>query len=345
MSKSKSPKASQPYAQLNNVASLFALTRSAEPTTPATDVIDHKNNQDQTDQAEQARTDLPAYLKLQEIVLPAQQPRRYFDAEKLAQLTASIREHGILEPLLVRPKQGQYELVAGERRFRAAQEIGLAEVPVMVHQLDDRQALQVALIENLQREDLNAIEETEGILRMLELTLELSTEEVIMLFNWKARQQRTRPRGEHETADTSVHNADNETRWQAIETVFQVIGRFTPESFRTHRLPLLKLPESVMQAINSGKIEYSKARLIARIKDEDSREQLLIQAIEQGLSRQEISSQISLIETASRETSSIERQIQVQANSVIRKLRNTKLNGRSLEKVQQLLSQLEALLE
>jgi hypothetical protein len=76
-----------------------------------------------------------------------------------------VKEHGILEPLLVRPlKDGEYELVAGERRLRAAREVGLEAVPIVVRELDDRQAIQVALIENLQREDLNPVEETDAVL-------------------------------------------------------------------------------------------------------------------------------------------------------------------------------------
>ena len=88
--------------------------------------------------------------------MPKKQPRRYFDPDRQAQLIKSVQEHGILEPLLVRPlADGLYELVAGERRYRAAQELGLKEVPVVIREFDDKQALQVALIENLQREDLN----------------------------------------------------------------------------------------------------------------------------------------------------------------------------------------------
>jgi ParB family chromosome partitioning protein len=340
MSKSRSSKANQPYAQLNNVASLFALTRSTE--------IKSENIEDsedtEVDASEPLQIDSPTRLKLEQIVLPEQQPRRYFDPEKLAQLAKSIQEHGILEPLLVRPQGDKYELVAGERRFRAAQQVGLSEVPVVIHQLDDRQALQVALIENLQREDLNAVEETEGILRMLELTLNLPSEEIVALFNWRAHQQRIQNKSGFTPMDTGVHTT-NEIYWQSVEAVFRVIGRFTPESFRTHRLPLLKLPVPIMQAINSGQIEYSKARLIARIKDETFRDQLLRQAIEQGLSRQEISNRIAQTEVISSTKLDIDQRVRTQADSVFKKFRKARLTGHSLEKAQYLLSQLEALLK
>ena len=113
------------------------------------------------------------------ICLPQKQPRRYFEPEKLEQLVFSIKEHGILEPLLVRPLQNnQYELVAGERRYRAAQIAGLVEVPVVVRELNEQEALQLSLIENLQREDLNPVEETEGILQLLAFKLKCAVSEV-----------------------------------------------------------------------------------------------------------------------------------------------------------------------
>ncbi|NJO94561.1 MAG: ParB/RepB/Spo0J family partition protein [Hydrococcus sp. RM1_1_31] len=99
-------------------------------------------------------------VSLKDINLPQQQPRRYFDEQALQELISSIKQHGILQPLLVRPlSSGGYELVAGERRYRAAMESELTEVPVVVRELNNSEALQIALIENLQREDLNPVEE------------------------------------------------------------------------------------------------------------------------------------------------------------------------------------------
>ncbi|MBD2598318.1 ParB/RepB/Spo0J family partition protein [Nostoc spongiaeforme FACHB-130] len=121
----------------------------------------------------------PQAMPLDQIVLPPNQPRRYFDSEALKQLTESIKQYGILQPLLVRPLDGEkHELVAGERRYRAAQENGLKEVPVVIRQLDDNAAFQLALIENLLREDLNPVEETEGILHLLALKLGRIPQEV-----------------------------------------------------------------------------------------------------------------------------------------------------------------------
>jgi ParB family chromosome partitioning protein len=90
------------------------------------------------------------------------QPRKDFSAEALRELADSIREQGIVQPLIVRERGGQFELIAGERRWRAAQLLHLPEVPIIVRQADDRAVLELALIENLQRENLNAIEEAHG---------------------------------------------------------------------------------------------------------------------------------------------------------------------------------------
>jgi ParB family transcriptional regulator, chromosome partitioning protein len=96
------------------------------------------------------------------------QPRRSFDEAKIEELASSIRHQGIIQPLVVRPKGDQFELIAGERRWRAAMKAGVRQVPVVVREASDHEALQLALIENLQREDLNPIEEANGYKRLQE---------------------------------------------------------------------------------------------------------------------------------------------------------------------------------
>lgn len=95
------------------------------------------------------------------------QPRTEFNVERLESLSKSIKEKGVLQPLLVRSKGGDYEIVAGERRWRAAKMAGLVEVPVIIKDFDDQETLEIALIENLQRENLSAIEEAEGYNRLI----------------------------------------------------------------------------------------------------------------------------------------------------------------------------------
>ncbi len=109
------------------------------------------------------------HIPLDKIRITGMNPRRTFDEEALEDLKSSIREHGILEPLVVRPDgNGGYELVAGERRYRAARDLGLGYVPAVVRDLDDRSVREIMLIENLQREDLNPIEEASALKVLLE---------------------------------------------------------------------------------------------------------------------------------------------------------------------------------
>lgn len=110
-------------------------------------------------------------IKINILIPGGFQPRREFNESALEELASSIREKGVLQPLLVRPypkKEGLYEIIAGERRYRAAQKAGLTEVPVLIRDFDDKTTLEVALIENLQREDLNPFEEAQAYERLME---------------------------------------------------------------------------------------------------------------------------------------------------------------------------------
>jgi len=108
------------------------------------------------------------YCGIEEIIPNRSQPRKHFDESKLQELAESIKEKGILEPLIVRRTDQGYELIVGERRWRAAQKAGLKEVPVMVKEVEGREVLEISLIENLQREDLNPIEAAEAFKHLIE---------------------------------------------------------------------------------------------------------------------------------------------------------------------------------
>ena len=109
-------------------------------------------------------------LPIAQIESCASQPRKYFDDDKLEELAESIREHGIIQPLTVRKlASGYYQIIAGERRWRAARLAGLSDVPVTIIEADDRKAMELAMIENLQREDLNPMEEAEGYRSLIEM--------------------------------------------------------------------------------------------------------------------------------------------------------------------------------
>lgn len=226
------------------------------------------------------------FVAIRSIRLPKQQPRRYFDPDKLEQLTSSVKNFGILEPLLVRRLQlDEYELVAGERRYRAAQKAGLTEIPVVIRELSDEEALQLALIENLQREDLNPVEETEAILQLLATQLASGVEEVRALLY----------RMQNEVKGKVTQNVLGSPQSELIKTVFNSLGLMSWESFTSSRLPLLNLPDDVIEALRQGRIEYTKAQAIARLKDTSLRQALLNEAIEKKLSLKEILQRIKQI--------------------------------------------------
>ena len=275
-----------------------------------------------------------ATVNIDKIRLPAQQPRRYFDPEKLSQLVQSVKEHGILQPLLVRAVNGEYELVAGERRLRAAKEAGLTEVPIITKELSDHQTLQIALLENLQREDLNPVEETEGILELLCMELDVNSGEVISILNQVANAKK---RGLELTENVS-------RQLEIIESVLSGVGRFSAESFRTSRLPLLNLPDDVLEILRQGKIEYTKARAIAKVKDEGERRELLDKVLNENLSLSEIKQLVKELtpgKTTPKET------LNAKYSELGKRLKNAQVweDAKKTKKLEKLLGDLEQLLE
>ena len=275
-------------------------------------------------------------VKIDFISLPDSQPRRYFDPQKLEQLTQSVKAHGILENLLVRPlkgKEGEYELVAGERRYRAAIAAELTEVPVTIRELSDEEALSIALVENLQREDLNPVEETEGIVTLLGIELKESPEAVISLLHKMDNEQKGKV----------TNNVIGNVEKQKIELVFANLGQ-NWQSFVNNRLPLLKLPDEILEVLRQGKIAYTKARAIAKIKDEQQRNNLIDEAVTKNLSLVQIKEKIKALSTD--EDSSLSPSSQVK--TITRRLNQSKLwdkNPKQWKKVQNWLQKIENLLE
>lgn len=280
-------------------------------------------------------TQSSAKVSIDLIQLSLKQPRRYFDPKKLEQLIESIKQHGILEPVLVRPlDNGKYELVAGERRIRAARAVGLVEVPIVVLELDDQKALEIALMENLQREELNPVEETEAILELLSLSLGIDTNEIVSLlhrsFNAKRRGQKL--------------NQNVLSQLEKMELLFSQIGKFNSGSFRASRLPLLNLPGDILSILRRGDIEYTKAQAIARLKSEQQRGELIKIAIAENLSLNEIKTRVKTIQSASDQHS---QDIVTQRFHEINKLLRHKsfvINTRNRDKITKLLDELEQLI-
>lgn len=302
MTHSKASKKDKPYGGSIDLTRLFGSnTEELAPTEPN----EPKN-----------------FLPIAQIHRKPEQVRRYFDPQKMEQLTASVREYGILENLLVRSvpgKPGEYELVAGERRYRAAQGAGLTEVPATILELSDQQALQITLVENLQREDLNPVEETEGILQLLAIRLELSVQEVVSLLY----------RMQNESTRNLNHNVVVQEE-EVVEEVFNALGRMSWQSFVKHRLPLRNLPEEVLEALQQGKIEYTKAQTIGRVKDEGQRQDLLQAAIAQDLSIRDIRDRIKQLSQSQSATAQPSDYLK-RFNAVSRQLKKNGCLGESAE--------------
>lgn len=278
----------------------------------------------------------PQVVKIDSISLPASQPRRYFDPQKLEQLTQSVKAHGILENLLVRPlkgKEGLYELVAGERRYRAAIAAESTEVPVTILNLSDEEALSITLVENLQREDLNPVEETEGVVTLLGIELKKSPEAVTSLLHRMDNEQKGK------VTNNVIGNAEK----QKIESVFASLGQ-NWQSFVNNRLPLLKLPEEILEVLRQGKIAYTKARAIAKIKDKQQRKNLIEEAVTQNLSLAQIKEKIKALSTEDNYAPSPSTQVK----SITSRLNRSKLwekNPKKWKQVQNWLQKIENLLE
>lgn len=283
------------------------------------------------------QSNLHQWVALTDIALPAQQPRRYFDPEKLEQLVRSIQVHGILENLIVRPQLSndkQYELVTGERRYRAAMLAGLTKVPVIVRKLSDEQALSVALVENLQRSDLSPIEETEAILQLLALQLNLTKDQAIALLY----------RIQHEHRGKVAHNVIGSAQFEQVETLFSELGRFTWESFVVNRLPLLKLPSDMLELVRSGQLAYTKAQLLARVKNKELQATLLRETLERNLSLGQIRKRINETQSPPLAESRASQDVLRQAYQRVRSSRVWE-DPQKWERVKVLLQELKSLIE
>lgn len=144
---------------------------------PVSDPLKEEKKQDTQVRTEEQSGDAVQYIDIHDIMPNANQPRKTFSEEKIEELSKSIKEHGIIQPIVVRKKGKSYEIVAGERRWRAARKAELAKVPCLIRELSDEQNMLIAIIENMQREDLNPVEEAEGLNQMI-VTFGMTQEQI-----------------------------------------------------------------------------------------------------------------------------------------------------------------------
>lgn len=222
-------------------------------------------------------------LPLHALVPNARQPRRHFKQESLDQLALSLREKGVLQPLMARPlpgESGRFEIVYGERRWRAAHLAGLDEVPVIVRELVDSEADLLAAVENLQREDLNRYDEVTYKLRLVAVVLGTTPEDAIT----QLKALRAAP-----------HNAPEQVA--ELDALFEQLGRESWRSFVTNGLPALRLPETLKAAVQSGALDYTKALVIARAPAEHH-EALLRRTLDEDLTHADLSKAVGDLKTS-----------------------------------------------
>ena len=299
-----------------------------------------------------------ATISIADIELPVYQPRQFFDPQKLEELAKSIEQQGILEPLLVRARPTEkgsskkanpiYELIAGGRRYRAAKMAGLKEVPAIALELDERAALSIAIVENLQREDLNPVEETEGILRLLGLQLEMSVEDVPKLL-YQLRHEAKKENGHNVMAKLESdeknfgHNVMAKEEGKKVLEVFDGLA-ISWLSFVSNRLPLLSLPEDVLEALRSGQLAYTKATAIAKVKDEKTRSSLLSEAIDADLTLSQIKSRVQIARERESGDSMEVRQLREQARKTLGQVNKAKMGKEKQKELRNLLDAIDELL-
>ena len=256
-------------------------------------------------------------VALDQIRVRPEQPRRYFGEAALADLTASVREQGVLQPVLLRPVDGGFELIAGERRVRAARQAGLTTVPATVREVSDREVPLLAALENLQRQDLNPLEEVEAVLTVTAQRLGIEAPEVLPLLHAQRR------------------HPDPETT-QRLDSLFGQLGRGSWRSFASNRAGVLRFPPDVLELLRTGQMEYTRAAALARVKDDAQRRALTERSLNENLGVREIAAALKA------PTADLSRSRRVRG--LLDERRIAALSRRDQGRVEKLLEELEQLL-
>lgn len=291
----------------------------------------------------------PVLIAVSKIKPSPFQPRSFFNPDKIEKMATSFRkyrERGDYPKtaILLRSisQTDCYELIFGEQRKIAHEKAGFTEILAFVdNTITDEESRELALTENLLREDLNPLEKTEAILNLAAVRLKFSVQEVKQLLDRMANERK--------------QNTDNVTRspeGQFLESFFRELpGQLTPESFRTNYLPLLNLPPEILNELHRGRIEYTKARAIAAVKNDEQRQQILHRAVTQNLSIREIRSQIRLLKDNGSEKHLLEASLSISLpekfTRLNKQMRKSKVwtDPKRSKEIQSLLEKLEKLLK
>lgn len=258
------------------------------------------------------------------------QPRRYHPPEAHADLVKTIKKHDVIQSITVRPIGDRFEVIAGERRVRAARDAGKTRIPAVIIEADDATAFEIATLENMAREDLNPVEETLAVLQLLETKLNEDRERV----TWMLRQIDSEERG-RSTASISLRERST------IDGVFEAIGRYTAQSFVNNRLPILKYPQDVLEAVMYQGLPFRTAKPISTIADLGQRAALIKRTLNEKLSKEEVSLEVQRLKSRAQTP----RDTQIDDRLSALRQRARKAPPEKLVKLVKLLDQLEKLLE
>ncbi len=250
-------------------------------------------------------------------------------AQDIEKIRPSIAALGILEDLLVRPHPdlpGELEILAGHTRYEVALLEKLEDAPIKVFDASDEMAVEIVTATNLQRRVLNPIAETDAILTLLSVKLGRTRSEVLQLFYQRSN---------------STKNVLRTPEWQLIERVFETTTRISPETFRVERVPLLNLPTELLEAVRQGQLEYTKAKVIARIADPVERQQVLEQAIAESLSLSQIRQLIAPLLPSK----PIGSGFKVKAAQILQQLKKADLDPARMQQVNEYLDRIQQLLD
>ncbi len=251
--------------------------------------------------AESNQTAIYQLIPISQIVTWENQPRSFISQEGINKLAKTIEVEGFKYPCLVRPiDDNKYQIVAGERRYLAGQLAKKTEIPCLIENLNDTEALQAALKENLLREDLNPIEVLNSLLRLLSEQLQLCEDDVCKLLYEMKRQWETHQSEKKSSGEIDFPNS-TDARCQTVISLFESYG-YNWYSYVCSQLKLRNLPDDVYEAIATGRIEYSKGLKFKSIKDDELRESLLNEAIEQGWSQKLIAQKIKQMKESNAES-------------------------------------------
>lgn len=259
----------------------------------------------------------PSAVPLDQIRVRARQPRRHFDEASLASLAESVRGQGVLQPVLLRRVEQGYELIAGERRVRAARLVGLSEIPALVREIGDEEADVMAALENLQREDLNPLDEVEATLTIVARELRVRVDEVVPLLHAQRR-------------------APDEETAARLDAVFARLGRGTWRSFAANKVGVLRFAPELLDLMRAGRLEYTRAAALSRVKDAHLRAELIRRTLEENLGVREIAA-------AARPPRAEDTPLR-RVRELLDERQMARLGERDRKRAQQLLGELEALL-